>query len=218
MRRLMRTGAPFREATMTNEPIVLNGESLTVADLAAIVGGRRVGIAPEGLSRMKAARRIIDDAVFARTPVYGVTTGLGPRVVEALPENELEAFALRTVRGRAHSAGEDLPEDVCRAALAIRCNTLLIGAAGAKPELAEMMAAMLNAGLAPAMRGVGSIGAADLMWGGDFGNGIIGEGRIWRRGEIVSAAEALGAAGVAPYSPGPREGAAHRCPSARTPH
>ncbi|MEL6792815.1 MAG: aromatic amino acid lyase, partial [Pseudomonadota bacterium] len=130
---------------------------------------------------------------------------------------ELEAFALRSVRGRAHSVGEDLSEASCRAALAIRCNTLLIGAAGAKPALAEMLAAMLNAGVAPAMRGVGSIGAADLMWGGDFGAAVIGEGRMWRNGAIGPAADILSDIGVAPYAPGPREGLAlvsHSSPSA----
>ncbi|MEL7465380.1 MAG: aromatic amino acid lyase [Pseudomonadota bacterium] len=194
----------------------LSGGDLTVAALTAIADGATVRLSPAALLRMGEAREVIDRAVRDKTPVYGVTTGLGPRAVEALPEAELEAFALRTVRGRAHSAGADLPERVCRAALAVRCNTLLIGAAGAKPALAEALAAMLNAGLAPAMRGVGSIGAADLMWGGDFGNAVIGEGRMWRDGEVVPAAEALVDAGLAPYAPGPREGLAlvsHSSPS-----
>lgn len=188
--------------------VLLDGAALTIGDLRRLAEGAPAALAEPALARMAAARAVIERAVAERRPVYGVTTGLGPKVVEALPEAELEAFALTTVRGRAHSAGADLPEPVCRAALAVRLNTLLIGAAGARPELAALMAACLNAGLAPAIRSVGSIGAADLMWGGDFGLALVGEGRMWRRGAALPAAEALAAAGLSPWSPGPREGLA----------
>ena len=112
--------------------IELDGRSLTAAALARIAAGARVSLSTAALDRMAASRAVIEDAVARRAPVYGVTTGLGPKVVDALPEAELEVFALRTVRGRAHSAGPDLPEEVCRAALAVRLNTFLIGAAGVR--------------------------------------------------------------------------------------
>ena len=188
--------------------IELNGSTLSIEALSRIVGGARVAPAPGAMEAMAAARTVIDQAVAERRPVYGVTTGLGPSVVHALDGDELERFALTTVRGRAHGVGEDLPEAVCRAALAVRLNTLLIGAAGARPALAATLTEMLNAGLSPAIRAVGSIGAADLMQGGDFGAAVIGEGRIWRAGEITPAREALSAAAIAPYAPGPREGLA----------
>ena len=44
----------------------------------------------------------------AATPVYGVTTGLGSRVVEAVDGAEAAAFSLRTLRGRATAVGEPL--------------------------------------------------------------------------------------------------------------
>lgn len=190
------------------DAVLLTGRDLTIEALNAIVSGAPVRLAPEGLSRMATARAVIDEAVATGRPVYGVTTGLGPRVVEALPREELEAFALTTVRGRAHSVGDDLPEAVCRAALAVRANTLLIGAAGVRPGLAELMAACLNTRLAPAIRSIGSIGAADLMWGGDFGLALIGEGRMWSDGHVIDANESLARARIAPWVPATREGLA----------
>ena len=195
----------------------LTGHSLSIEDIARIAGGGAVTLAEAGLSRMAASRALIDAAVRDRKPVYGVTTGLGPRVVEALDADEIASFALSAVRGRAHSAGEDLSEAACRAALGVRINTLLIGASGARPEMALHLADCLNAGLAPAIRGVGSIGAADLMWGGDFGLALIGEGRMWRDGEIAAASGALAAVGLRAFAPGPREGlvlVSHSSPSA----
>ena len=190
------------------DTVQLTGRDLSIEALIRIGTGARTTLAPEGLARMARARQVIDDAVAKGRPIYGVTTGLGPRVVEALPRDELEAFALSTVRGRAHSVGDDLQEGVCRAALAVRTNTLLIGAAGVRPALAELMVDCLNAGLTPAIRNVGSIGAADLMWGGDFGLALIGEGRMWVRGKIRPAGDALAAAGLTPWTPATREGLA----------
>ncbi len=197
--------------------IELSGGTLTVDEVQAIAGGGSVTLKPSGLVRMATSRNLIDAAVRDRTPVYGVTTGLGPRVAEALNEEEISAFAMSAVRGRAHSAGDDLPEAACRAALGVRINTLLTGAAGARPEMADHLAACLNAGLVPAIRGVGSIGAADLMWGGDFGLALIGEGRMWRSGQVIAACDALSEAGLSPFTPAPREGLAlvsHSSPSA----
>lgn len=197
--------------------IQLTGDSLSLQDVRRIANGAQVALGGDGLTRMTASHALIDAAVRDRKPVYGVTTGLGPRVVEALDKDEIAAFALSAVRGRAHSAGEDLPEAACRAALGVRINTLLIGASGARPDMARHLAACLNAGVAPAIRAVGSIGAADLMWGGDFGLAMIGEGRMWMKGEILSASEAFSRAGFSAFTPGPREGLAlvsHSSPSA----
>jgi len=100
--------------------IELSGEALTLDDVRAIANGASVSLGQSGLDRMATSRKLIDAAVRNRTPVYGVTTGLGPRVVEALSEEEISAFALSAVRGRAHSAGDNLPEGACRAALGRR--------------------------------------------------------------------------------------------------
>ncbi|MEM7268073.1 MAG: aromatic amino acid ammonia-lyase [Pseudomonadota bacterium] len=191
------------------DTIELTGEGLSVEALEKVVAGARVSLSVEALRRMEAAHQVIRKAVDERRPVYGVTTGLGPRVTEALSEDEISAMALNTIRGRAHSAGPDLSFDAGRAALAVRINTLLIGGAGVRPALAEDLVAMLNAGLAPVMRQAGSTGAADLMWGGDFALGLIGEGRLFDdHGAVRPAGEVLSGAGLAPIVPGPREGLA----------
>lgn len=184
--------------------ITLNGNGVSLKDLSDIAAGAaQVTLCDDALARMAKTRQVIDDAVKNRTPVYGVTTGLGPKAVEALPEEDLAAFALTTVRGRAHSAGADLSETQCRAALTIRLSTLLTGAAGVRPELAVFIADCLNAGLAPAIRSVGSIGAADLMWGGDMGLALIGEGRMWVDGAVLGAGDALARANLPPWRPAP---------------
>lgn len=188
--------------------VQLSGSDLTLEALSAIAEGAEVGLAEAGLLKMQAGRAVLQQALSEQRPMYGITTGLGPRVVERLSPEEQQRMSLRTIRGRAHSVGTPLPRSVVRAALAVRANTFLIGGAGADPELARLIVGCLNAGLTPVIGETGSIGAADLMWGGNLGLALIGEGEMEDDAGRVPAAQALRAAGLTPYVPGPREGLA----------
>lgn len=191
-----------------SKQVMLTGKGLTLEDLAAVADGAEVGLSAEGLARMQAGRDVLEQALAEQRPMYGITTGLGPRVVERLSPEEQQRMSMRTVRGRAHSVGKPLPRGAVRAALAIRANTLLLGGAGADPALARLIVDCLNAGLSPVIGQTGSIGAADLMWGGNMGLGLIGEGEMDTGAGRMAAGEALRAAGLEPYAPGPREGLA----------
>jgi len=188
--------------------IELTGEDLTPDDLRAIAGGAPVRLAPTGLERMRTTQALLATALEHQQAIYGVTTGLGPRVVQRLTPDEQVRMSVNTIRGRAHTAGPPLEAQIVRAALAVRANTLLIGASGVGPLLAELIAGCINAGLSPVMGRTGSIGAADLMWGGAMGLGLIGEGEMDTPDGRRPAAEALATAGLEPLRPGPREGLA----------
>ena len=186
--------------------VLLNGKDLTLDALDGIAGGAQVSLAEDGLTRMRAGRAVLVKALAEQRPMYGITTGLGPRVVERLSPEEQQSMSVRTIRGRAHSVGKPLPRRAVRAAMAVRANTLLIGGAGADPALAELIVDCLNADLTPVIGETGSIGAADLMWGGNMGLALIGEGEMFTDAGRVNSGDALRAAGLQPYAPGPREG------------
>jgi len=189
--------------------IKLDGYTLTPHQLQLIARGDRVQLCEQGLSRMADARSVIDDAVKRRLPVYGVTTGLGPRVVDAMPDDALNTFSINTIRGRAHGVGDALDRGCVRAGMAVRANTLLIGAAGARPALAQHIVACLNNDLIPFIPQTGTIGVADLTWGGALGLGMIGEGYMLTNDRCKTPAlQAMQAHGIEPYQPGPREGLA----------
>lgn len=188
--------------------IELSGEGLTPDTLATIAAGAPVRLNPDGLSRMRMTCNLLREAIEGGEAIYGVTTGLGPRVVDELDDAQQKRMSRRTIRGRAHAVGAPLPPSTVRAAMAVRTNTLLNGASGADPDLARLLAACLNAGVSPVVRETGSVGAADLMWGAGLGLGIIGEGQMDTPQGRKPAGEALIAVGLAPYDPGPREGLA----------
>lgn len=201
-------------------PIRLTGTDLTPKRLAQLCRpGAQLAFGEAGRARLKAARGIVDAAVAEGRPVYGVTTGLGSRATEALPEAALAGFSVETLHGRAHALGTPLPAETVRAAMAVRLNTLLKGAAGMSPALADHLLAAFNAGLTPVVGEWGSIGAADLVVGATMGRAVCGLGGEMMRadGTRLAAADALAEAGLTPPQLGPKDGLAlanHTCFSA----
>lgn len=193
----------------TSTPLLLTGDELSAADLAAVArDGRPVAIAPQGRERLAAGRRVVERAIEQDLPVYGLTRGLGPQVTHSLTREDMAAFSLRTLRGRAHGVGPRLPRDQARAVVAVRLNGLLKGGAGITPALAELLAELLNRGLTPQIPSIASIGASDLCVLAHLGLALVGEGEIEAGGRVLPAAEALRQAGLAPAALGPKDGIA----------
>lgn len=194
---------------MKAESIELCGDVLTPEQVSKIASGLAVSLCAQGLKRMSASRAIVDKAISNRTPVYGVTTGLGPRVTDEMPEDSVDSFSLNTIRGRAHAVGTPLDRQWVRAGLAVRINTLLLGVSGARPELAQHLTRCLNADLIPAIPETGTIGVADLGWGGALGLAMIGEGQMLSvNGTCINSMEAMDEIGIPVFDPGPRDGLA----------
>ena len=190
--------------------LLLDGTGLTVEALAAAARGTGgVTLAESGLAKMRETRALIDHAIENRIPVYGVTTGLGARSTEALDAETLAGFSLQTVRGRAHAVGEPMPRDTVRALMLARLNTLLTGYSGARPEVAEYLAAVLDANLVPVAGGLGSIGGGDLVLNATVALALIGEGKMTNAdGQKGPSADMLRAAGIEPLQLAPRDGLA----------
>ncbi|MEM8773784.1 MAG: aromatic amino acid ammonia-lyase [Pseudomonadota bacterium] len=196
----------------------LDGASLTIEALVeASLGQTQISLDRKALQRMQNSRRVIDEAVTARKPVYGVTTGLGTKVTEALNEDDLATFSLQTIRGRAHAIGEPASRENVRAAMIVRANTLLTGHAGAQPKIAQMLVDCINANITPVTGSIGSVGVADLLPNATMALALIGEGEMFEAdGTRGSAQEVLAKHGISPLELGPRDGLALASHSAMT--
>ncbi len=190
--------------------ITLTGRSLTPEQLHQIaLGDCKVLLDRDATDRIMAARRCVEQAVQDRVPVYGVTTGLGARATEALDAETLSGFSYQTLRGRAHAVGPPTPAEHVRAALAVRLNSMTLGASSVSPDLAHFLGDFLNAGLTPVVGETGSIGAGDLVWNATCALALIGEGEIRdRTGSVGPAIEKMQAHGLEPPKLGPRDGLA----------
>ncbi len=189
--------------------VVLTGRDLDPARLAAVArAGAPVQIGPAARALIEAAHAAVDRAARTGQPVYGVTTGLGSRVVDAVDGDDAAAFSLRTVRGRATAVGEPLDRELTRAAMTVRLNGICAGGAGASAALADGLAGLLNAGVHPSVPRSGSVGASDLCLLAHIGLGLIGEGEAELGGERLPATEALRRAGLGAVTLGAKDGLA----------
>jgi len=187
--------------------VVADGRTLSYGDVVAVAHHcAQVALADGVLPRLAGERAVVDDVVDRQIPTYGLTTGLGARSSYALPRTELDAFSVRTVRGRANAVGDPLPTPVVRAALLARINGLAGGGSGVRPEIVRLLVALLNARVHPVIPEVGSIGASDLCQMAHVGLVVIGEGSAEWNGELLDGATALRRAGLTPAQLGPKDG------------
>ena len=190
-------------------PVVLDGATLTPKRVALIARyGAQARLAPEARARNDQSRAAIEALLDRGEDLYGVTTGVGALRSYRVPKNHRERYSLSLLRSHACGAGQPLPAQLVRAAMATRANQLGAGGAGVAGELLDGLIGMLNAGLSPFTRELGSLGTGDLTNLADIALALLGEGQLWRGDELVGAADGLEDAGLAQARLGPRDGLA----------
>jgi histidine ammonia-lyase len=187
-------------------PVELTGDDLTTADVWDVaVDGRPVVLAGRGRERVAASRAFLESQVGDHT--YGVNTGFGRFVSESIPPEQAAELQLRLLRSHACGVGEPYPDEVVRAAMLLRANTLAKGYSGARVETVELLVAALVAGLVPRVPSRGSVGASgDLAPLAHLALPLVGEGEASVAGTVHSGAEALRAAGLTPITLAAKEG------------
>ncbi|MGH2856154.1 MAG: HAL/PAL/TAL family ammonia-lyase [Solirubrobacteraceae bacterium] len=190
----------------STETIMLSGDGLTVDDVLSVARGRaRVALDPTSLINVRAARDVVELVLASGEAVYGLNTGFGSLAHHRIPIEELGAFAFAVIADQVSSYGRPLATDVVRAMILSRVNGMLKAGVGVRRELIEALVELLNRGVHPVVRSVGSVGQGDLTEMTDIGKVVIGHGWAEYEGEVVRGAEALARAGLAPTELGPKE-------------
>jgi histidine ammonia-lyase len=130
-------------------------------------------------------------------PIYGVNTGFGELAWHRIPNRDLKGLQRNLVLSHACGVGPPLSPEESRGIAFLRANELARGFSGARPILIEMLAKLLNAGIVPLIPSRGSVGASgDLAPQAHMALILLGEGKAFSRGRIISGREALRRAGL----------------------
>jgi histidine ammonia-lyase len=168
--------------------IVLDGATLTPAAVAAVArAGEPVELSADARARNRSARAAIAQRLNAGGPLYGATTGVGALRDQPIDDAERERYQWNMLRSHAVSAGRPLDAELVRAGMVVRANQLGAGGAGVAPELLDGLVHALNAGITPMTRVFGSLGTGDLPALAETALALLGEGRVWRDGELIEA-------------------------------
>jgi len=191
---------------MNERTVELTGANLTVEDVVAVARKMAgVSLSEESLKRMRQARDVVDAILASDEPVYGLNTGLGSLYRYRIAPEQLERFNFATMADLTSSYGQPLPRDVVRAMMLTRANGMATAGVGVRCELAQLLVEVLNRGVHPVVREVGSVGQGDLSEMSDIGKVLIGIGHAEVAGEVMSGREALQRVGLEPIVLAPKE-------------
>ncbi len=71
--------------------VLLNGQDLTLDEIVLIAAGEAdISIAPDGMTRIKAAHQVIQHYVDNKIPAYGINTMYGQDFGVTLPQSEIK--------------------------------------------------------------------------------------------------------------------------------
>lgn len=201
---------------MSDNVVVLDGESLTPEDVVAVArDGVPVRIADDAREAVRASRERVEDIVESGQAVYGLNTGFGQLVNTRIEKEDVRELQANLVRSHASGAGRELDVVEVRAMLVGRLNALVKGYSGVREEVVDLLCGLLDEGVTPVVRSRGSLGASgDLAPLAHLALVLIGEGEAdvaaagGESGDRLPGGDALAAVGLEPLDLAPKEGLA----------
>ena len=179
--------------------IELTGNGLRPSDVLEVArAGAKVSLAASAREAMATSAAIVARLAEGGEPAYGVSTGFGSLATVAIPAERRAQLQRSLLRSHAAGLGEPVEREAVRAMMLLRARSLAMGYSGARPEVAETIVALLNAGITPVVPEHGSLGASgDLAPLAHCALTLIGEGEVFADdGRRLPASEALAEAGI----------------------
>lgn len=197
---------------MSRPAVVLGERPLTIEDVHLVAEGLGVvelNTDPRYRAFLSRGHEVVREHIANGGRIYGVNTGFGDSCVTEIPDEFLEELPTHLVRFHGCGVGGFLDPAESAAVVLVRGATLALGYSAVRPVLIEHLVALLNHGILPRIPRLGSVGASgDLTPLSYVAATLIGEREVLFRGEVVPAAHALEACGLAPLQLAPKEGLA----------
>ncbi len=196
----------------------IDGSSLTIADVVNVARhGEKVTLSAAAYQAVQECRRNLEAIVATGQPVYGINTGFGIFADRRIPRADSAALSRNLILSHAVGTGPALPEEVVRAAMLVRANTLAKGFSGVRVEIIWTLLEMLNTGVTPLVPSQGSLGSSGdlcplshmaLVFTTDEADRAADSGQALYQGQLWDGKSAMQQAGIARLRLGPKEGLA----------
>ncbi len=115
--------------------IQIDGSRLSFADVVNVARyGERVELSEAGRQAVQTSRHYLDTIVATDKPVYGINTGFGIFADQRIPRSDSARLSRNLIISHAVGTGPALPDEVVRAAMLVRANTLAKGFSGVRVD------------------------------------------------------------------------------------
>ena len=155
----------------------------TATEIVQSTRHARIELTADADMVMRSSAAMLDRAIQADQPVYGLTRGFGPLVQYAANE-ESAAQGLNLINHLAAGQGPDLPPETTRLMIRLRLEGMKRGYSAVHPEDWRVLANAYNAGFLPAVPARGSVSASgDLVPLAHAALAFAGHGEAWIESE-----------------------------------
>ena len=194
----------------TQTALTLKPGAMTLSELRAVwTATGPLTLAAEAYPVIEASAAAVQAIVAKGDAAYGINTGFGLLAKTRIPDHKLEQLQRNLILSHSVGTGELLSDAVCRLILLMKIGSLARGYSGVRPLIVDTLIALYNAGIMPAIPAKGSVGASgDLAPLSHMTLAMLGVGEVRVNGELMQAADALKAAGIAPVVLAAKEGLA----------
>ncbi|SDK73648.1 HAL/PAL/TAL family ammonia-lyase [Natronincola ferrireducens] len=169
---------------------VILGDQITIEEFVAVARfGAEVEFSDKYIQRLKKSRALVEKWIKEGRIMYGITTGFGSLCTEAIPQEETQQLQRNIILSHATSVGEPLSIEAVRGTMLMILQNGGQGFSGIRIETMELYRQFLNCGITPFAPKEGSVGY--LSPEAHMALVLIGEGKAYLDGELLSSKEAL---------------------------
>lgn len=198
--------------------IEIDGHHLSIEDVVAVSRHHeQVRISSTGLENITQSRAWLENILATDHPVYGINTGFGIFAERRISLGDSAKLSRNLILSHAVGTGPALDEEIVRAAMLVRANTLAKGYSGVRVEVVQTLVDLLLAGVTPEIPSQGSLGSSGdlsplshlvLVMSTDDDDKLEESGWAVYKGQRMRGKEAMKAANLPRLILGPKEGLA----------
>jgi histidine ammonia-lyase len=142
----------------------ISGDKLKIEDIVrvgnSIPGTVMVRLSKNAEDSMRKSRKFVDEAVENKLTIYGINTGFGSQAENVISSEDVALLQRYLIVSHSAGVGDPFSQELIRASMLIRANTLAKGNSGIRIEVVQTLIDMINKGVAPFVPRKGSLGAS----------------------------------------------------------
>ncbi|MHB1119971.1 MAG: histidine ammonia-lyase [Bellilinea sp.] len=198
--------------------IEIDGHHLSIEQVVSVSRHHeQIKISRVGLENISRVRGWLEEVLETDKPVYGINTGFGIFAEKRISQKDSAQLSRNLILSHAVGTGPALADEIVRAAMLVRANTLTKGFSGVRKEVIQTLLDMLSAGVTPEIPSQGSLGSSGdlsplshmvLVMSTDAQDKAEESGWAVYQGKRMRGKDAMQAANLQRLILGPKEGLA----------
>ena len=172
----------------------INSTPLDLSKIQEIISlDVKLALSETAIQKIKKCRSFLDVKTKSISkPIYGINTGFGALYNVKIKDNNLQKLQENMVMSHACGTGDEVPKEIVKLMILFKVQALSYGHSGVQLATVNRLIDFYNNDIIPVIYTQGSLGASgDLSPLAHLSLPLIGLGKVYYKGEIISSEELL---------------------------